>query len=469
MAQDSAPWDGKTTGDVYSVTKWKAPYTDTRWSNIMEFLLASSYNGGYVLPAYGNNLAVISSSPASMTIHLSTGAAFVKGRLYENTADKSLIVAANTNVNPRIDRVVLRVDFAAQTIESAIIQGPATALPAPPKLTQDDDIFETTLAYVWVASGAASIANEDIHDERIFAANSADALYSASRANKLRNSEFMAYSALRTSPTTAAPEMWVLESTPSGIIHYTKPTQMSRGRAVQITADGANEGISQTVMVKASTAYAFKVLVRTDTGSSGSVVITTNSAAPTTITRSIKRAEHWITETIFYTTENDASTLTVKLCATGAGEIMQYGQALLVEGFSPGPFRQSHELLTFSLGITDPLWNGISPLPPSSSQSTEVYFDLHFGKVILQGTKAIWTRLELTDSTASSVLSSLWLQGTASLILQPDSGLPNATHVLEGWVVPYKNLGYDLKVFARKTPADQAPITTVIRLLGIQT
>lgn len=468
MAQDSAVWDGTATGDANSLTKWYAPYSASRWSSIMDYLLAASYNGGYVLPAYGNNLAISASSPADMNVHVASGSMFIKGKLYENTTDLSFTVASNGGATPRIDRVVLQVNYAAQTIRATIKQGLAAALPALPKLTQTSTTYEIPLAYIWVASGATSIGNTEIHDERVFASTSLIFSTQSYTNNLIRNSEFMGFSELSGGATTNPPDLWDLVSTPSDIADYAKPSQMIRGRAVQITANGANEGISQTFEVKPSTVYSIKVLSRVASGKTGSIVVTTNSAAPTTITKYTRRAIAWFEEKIIYTTEADATTMTVQLMSLASGDITQYGQLLVVEGYVSGQFRQIHETIMFSKAITDAQWNNTQPTV--SASLVQVYFNQHYQKLILEGTKDLLIGMELTDTTATTMSSSITVTGNGlagSIRIFPTGGLINAAHYQQGWIHTSKFSTYDMQIQTVKS-SDNAAIYVSVYILGIR-
>ena len=227
MPEDSAYWEGIATGDVATPVAWDAPYTHSEWAAIKNYLLANSGDGGFVVPGYGNNLEVVASSPAAMTVEVSTGAMFVQGRIYENTAAKVLTVSANTTGLTRIDRIVIRVTYAAQTIRAVILEGTPASLPALPSPLRSTTYYDVPIAYVWVVSGAATIGDTDIHEERLFANNSLLFDNSAHSNNLLINSEFMAFSQLSGGATTNPPEGWALYSTPSDIAAYARPAQMS--------------------------------------------------------------------------------------------------------------------------------------------------------------------------------------------------------------------------------------------------
>lgn len=410
MAEDSAFWPGTAIGDAASSTIWNAPYTDAEYSDIWSKFMASDSNRGFVVGGFGNNLQVYENTPNAMSVLVATGAIFIKGRLYENTAVNTLTITTNTSGNPRLDRIIIRVNVPAQTIRAFVLTGTPAANPTLPALTQTATTFEISLGYIWVATGTSTIVDEDIHDEREFICASANYNDSANFPNLVRNSEFMGFSSLSGGATTGAPDFWDLVLTPSDVASYTKPAQMARGRAIQITTNAASEGISQTAYVKASTTYSIRLLGRVTAGDVGSVVVTTNSAAPGTVTRYIRRTATWVEERIVYTTEADATQITVKLLGLNNGDIIQYGQVLLIEGYVPGPFRQFSEVITFIEPITDANWNNTA----KSTANTTITLTADFQALILLGTKNIFVTIKARDSGSAAGTPTFFIQPYAS-------------------------------------------------------
>ena len=212
MAQDSVYWEGEVTGDVITPVSWDAPYSHKEWSEVWAFLMTSNTNKGFVIPDYQDNLLVHASSPAAMTVEVETGAALVRGRIYENTAQNTLTISTNTSSYARIDRVVIAVDFSAQEIRLDVIEGTPNVTPALPSLTQTTSLYEISIAYIWVVAGGATIPDVDIHDERTFACFSPNFNNTSFTINALKNSEFMAFSELSEALTTNTnpPEEWDL-------------------------------------------------------------------------------------------------------------------------------------------------------------------------------------------------------------------------------------------------------------------
>lgn len=168
MTQTSSPWDGILVGDAAT-----APYSSNEWAHFWTLLNES----GSVFPNYGvlrgsgngtyDPLQIIAIGSANLDMKI--GAALVNGKLYETDAAVALTVAANASGNPRIDTVVLRVDYTAQTVRPVIKQGTPAVSPARPSLTQSASLWEMPLADIAVANGFGSITQADITDRRRFA------------------------------------------------------------------------------------------------------------------------------------------------------------------------------------------------------------------------------------------------------------------------------------------------------------
>lgn len=129
---------------------------------------AGPLQGSGAAPDLG--LTVTQTGVASANVQISTGAAVVHGYFYELTASQQLTVAANGSGNPRIDTVVLRLDWALQTVRLVLLQGTPGATPAAPTLTQSEGVrWEVPLADIAVANGFATIVNANITNRRYFA------------------------------------------------------------------------------------------------------------------------------------------------------------------------------------------------------------------------------------------------------------------------------------------------------------
>lgn len=115
-----------------------------------------------VIRDVANELAV--SAGAGVSVNVDTGEAMVKGYWYQNDASLNVALAAPDATNPRIDRIVVRLDLTAAvrlvTVEA--LTGVPAGSPSAPALTQNGTTWEESLAQVQVAAvtGALTITDE---------------------------------------------------------------------------------------------------------------------------------------------------------------------------------------------------------------------------------------------------------------------------------------------------------------------
>jgi hypothetical protein len=163
MTEYGAPWDGITVGDATL-----APYSAAEWARIWKMMFGngSAYpnHGVFLGSGDGTNapLQVTQTAVASSNVQVQVGAALVNGRFYENTAANTIAVTANSSGNARIDTMVLRADYVAQTVRLVIKVGTPAVSPARPTLQQDTSIWEEPLADIAVANGFVTISNSNI-------------------------------------------------------------------------------------------------------------------------------------------------------------------------------------------------------------------------------------------------------------------------------------------------------------------
>lgn len=159
MTEYGLPFDGVLTGDSS-----KAPYSAAEWARQWKLRhgAGASYPNYGVFAGSGDGtyipLQVNETSPISSNVQVQIGAALVDGRFYENDAVVTLAINANVAGNPRIDTIVLRLDYTLQTIRLAVKQGTAAASPARPSMQQDSSFWEIPLADIAVANGFATLA-----------------------------------------------------------------------------------------------------------------------------------------------------------------------------------------------------------------------------------------------------------------------------------------------------------------------
>jgi hypothetical protein len=176
MTQISRPWTGTVTGDAgpYSADNWAQVWRNA-FGNGAADADSGPILGSGVAPDLGLTTTAVGVPNAS--VNVSAGAALVHGTFYLNDATVNLAIAANLAANPRIDTIVLRKSWAAQTVRLAVLQGTAGASPVAPTLTQTDGVtWEIPLADIAVAAGFVSITNAVITPRRSWA-NVSDGVY----------------------------------------------------------------------------------------------------------------------------------------------------------------------------------------------------------------------------------------------------------------------------------------------------
>lgn len=176
MAETSRFWDGIATGDAAT-----APYSSDEYARVQRDLIRASgadsgpLMGTGVAPDLG--LTVRATTPVSASVEVTAGSAIVRGTWYASDATETLAIGANASGNPRIDTIILRKDYAAQTIRLVVLPGTPAVAPVAPALTQTDGVtWEIPLADIAVANGFATLANAVITPRRHWA-NAADGVY----------------------------------------------------------------------------------------------------------------------------------------------------------------------------------------------------------------------------------------------------------------------------------------------------
>ncbi len=128
MAETSRPWGGIVLGD-------SGAYSDDQWTDIWErFLGALADADTGVLSNVTNELEA---TGVATPIAVDTGVAMVDGTFYINTVSVNVVIATPI-VLTRIDRIVLRKSWAAQTVRITLIAGAEGG--AAPALVQNDGV-----------------------------------------------------------------------------------------------------------------------------------------------------------------------------------------------------------------------------------------------------------------------------------------------------------------------------------------
>ena len=138
-------------------------YGDMFWATVFSLI---SGKCGY-MSGIENELEVVDAG-TGLEATVKSGAAWLgipSGWWYVNDSDLSLNFNAEVGENDRIDRVVVRLDRTTEVraIFVEVLEGTASVSPVPKTLTQDESIFEISLAQVYITGGSSAIT---ITDER---------------------------------------------------------------------------------------------------------------------------------------------------------------------------------------------------------------------------------------------------------------------------------------------------------------
>jgi len=155
MAELSYWWttDGVGDGSV-------GGYTQADHSIAFAIIAACRGKEG-VAAGYRNELA--GSDGGANTVNIASGGALVDGKPYDNTAVEALAIPSAIGAgNTRIDRIVLRADWAAQTVRLTRIAGIDAGAPVAPAITQVTGVtYDILLCQVLVdTAGTVAVTDE---------------------------------------------------------------------------------------------------------------------------------------------------------------------------------------------------------------------------------------------------------------------------------------------------------------------
>lgn len=156
MAEVSYFWTTNGTGDGTS-----GGYTAANFSQYLEDVTITAAASEGVLFGVDNSLAV-STTGTTRQISVASGAAIVNGKFYKS--DAAVLFTLDSTPSSRVDRVVLRGSYSAQTVRLAILKG-TDGSASPTALTQSDG----TTWEVLIANVAVNSSNVlTITDARVF-------------------------------------------------------------------------------------------------------------------------------------------------------------------------------------------------------------------------------------------------------------------------------------------------------------
>lgn len=103
---------------------------------------------------------------SGMQVKVRTGRVWGYAQFVENDTLRTLDIAAADATQARIDRVVVRVNWAADATSVAVVTGTPAGSPTAPTLSRTGTVWEFSLGQVLVGAGVSTITAGNITDER---------------------------------------------------------------------------------------------------------------------------------------------------------------------------------------------------------------------------------------------------------------------------------------------------------------
>lgn len=132
-------------------------------NHFAEYFASFIANG--IFPNPSNTLQVYEKT--NMTVTVKPGKGWINGYFAINEYDYDLTLDNADGVLNRIDRIVLRLDFNARSINLAVKKGAFASVPVAPILQRDADAHELALADIYVTKGTTFIRQSNIADQRL--------------------------------------------------------------------------------------------------------------------------------------------------------------------------------------------------------------------------------------------------------------------------------------------------------------
>lgn len=117
-----------------------------------------------VLATPSTNLQV--QAGTGLQVSVSPGYGMINAKYINVTTPQAVQLTAADIALDRIDRIVMKLDRTSRQITIYAKTGTPGATPAIPSITRTDDVWELSLARIYVAAGATSITQAEITDER---------------------------------------------------------------------------------------------------------------------------------------------------------------------------------------------------------------------------------------------------------------------------------------------------------------
>lgn len=133
--------------------------------DISSFFTGLMSDGVCIVPPY--SLWVIhEQGTEGFSFTVMPGRAFVQSKYFINTQSYTVTLEAADQSLPRIDRIVLQLDYTERRFNIVVKKGTAAASPVPPSLMRNMQKWELSLARISVPAGATDFSAANLIDER---------------------------------------------------------------------------------------------------------------------------------------------------------------------------------------------------------------------------------------------------------------------------------------------------------------
>lgn len=127
----------------------------------------ASFIGNGIFGGKSNELMVKQKDPASMSVRVLSGKAWIDGYWYENDDELFLNIDIADGILNRKDIVVLRWDNYERVIRLVVVKGTPASNAVAPQLQRNNDYYDLKLAEINVKAGATNITQANILDTRL--------------------------------------------------------------------------------------------------------------------------------------------------------------------------------------------------------------------------------------------------------------------------------------------------------------
>ena len=129
----------------------------------MALYLKTFFTDGIVLD---NSAAMQVKVKTGLTVAIQPGTAFVDGRIMHSSAVEEFTLDGSSGVLNRIDRIILRLDYANRLMKFLILKGEEGSEPTAPAITRSVDIYDMCLAEVYIGATVTELTQANISDKR---------------------------------------------------------------------------------------------------------------------------------------------------------------------------------------------------------------------------------------------------------------------------------------------------------------